>query len=192
MLLDPIALGIVPDEGRGSLPFALIYGEPLISVATFALEAADITVLDPRTDWANVVECDLPLVIHDPLCPLTPVDFIAEAVQLALESDQVVVGVRPVTDTIKQDLGDRLGETVDRSKLREVTSPVVLPARVVAELEQMPAGDFVVIVSNLAGFGIRECEAPALTRRIRRVEDIGFLEALGRPSGLEQELLGHR
>ena len=192
MLSDPIALGIVPDDGRGSLPFALVYGEPLIAAATFAVEGADITVLDPRTEWAAVVDTGLPLVIHDPLCPLTPSPFLGEAVTLALESDEVVVGIRPVTDTIKVDLGDHLGETVDRSTLREVTSPIVLPARVVAGLAELPSGDFAAIVAVLEPFGIQRVEAPAMSRRVRTTADIPVLEALGRPSGSEQELLGHR
>ncbi|MGN6721166.1 MAG: 2-C-methyl-D-erythritol 4-phosphate cytidylyltransferase [Marmoricola sp.] len=191
MLSDPIALGVVPDEGRGALPFALVYGEPLIAAATFAVEAADITVLDPRTEWTAVVETGLPLVMHDPLCPLTPSAFLGEAVDVALESDQVVVGVRVVTDTIKVDLGDRLGETVDRSGLSEVTSPIVLPARVIAELTELPGGDFASIVEALEGFGLRQVEAPAMSRRVRTRDDIPVLEALGRPSGAEQELLGH-
>lgn len=192
MLSDPIALGIVPDEGRGSLPFALIYGEPLIAAATFGVEAADITVLDPRTEWDYVVDTELPLVIHDPLCPLTPSSFLLEAAEACLASDRVVVGVRPVTDTIKQDLGDRLGETIDRSQLREITSPIVLPARVVAELTSLPSRDFAAIVARLDEYGVRELEAPALSRRIRTAEDIPVLEALGRPSRPEQELLGYR
>lgn len=192
MLSDPIALGFVPDEGRGSLPFALVYGEPLIAAATFAVEAADITVLDPRTEWEYVVETGLPLLIHDPLCPLTPSSFLFEATEAALESDRVVVGVRPVTDTIKQDLGDRLGETLDRSALREITSPIVVPARVVAELVALPSGDFSAMLDELSKYGIQEVEAPALSRRIRAAEDIPVLEALGRPSGSEQELLSHR
>jgi 2-C-methyl-D-erythritol 4-phosphate cytidylyltransferase len=191
MLSDPIALGVVPDEGRGSLPFALVYGEPLIAAATFAVEAADITVVDPRTEWSAVVETELPLVIHDPLCPLTPSSFLGELVALSLEADEVVVGVRAVTDTIKVDLGDRLGETVDRAGLREVTSPIVLPARVVAELSVLPSGDFAEIVASLKRFGVREVEAPATSRRVRTTADIPVLEALGRPSGSEQELLGH-
>ena len=192
MISDPVALGVVPDEGRGSLPFALVYGEPLIAVATFAVEAADITVVDPRTEWATIVDTDLPLVLHDPCCPLTPSSFLGEAVDLALELDEVVVAVRPVTDTIKVDLGGRLGETIDRSALREVTSPLVLPARVVASLTELPQGDLTSILARVSGFGVRELEAPALSRRIRAKEDIPVLEALGRPSGLEQELLGHR
>ena len=192
MLSDPIALGVVPDEGRGSLPYALVYGEPLIAAATFAVEGADITVVDPRTEWSTIVDTDLPLVIHDPLCPLTPSPFLGEAVALALELDEVVVGVRPVTDTIKIDLGDRLGETVDRAALREVTSPLVLPARVVAQLTRMPEGNLADIVGELSRFGLREIEAPPMSRRVRTAADLPVLEAFGRPSGSEHELLGHR
>ncbi|MGN6160999.1 MAG: 2-C-methyl-D-erythritol 4-phosphate cytidylyltransferase [Marmoricola sp.] len=189
---DPIALGFVPDEGRGSLPFTLIYGEPLIAAATFAVEGAGITVLDPRTEWPAIVDTDLPLLIHDPLCPLTPSSFLAEAVEVCLEAGQVVVGVRAVTDTVKVDEGERLGETVDRTTLREVTSPIVLPARVVAAISELPTGDFAELVEALAHFGVRELKAPALSRRIRAAEDLPVLEALGRPSRPEEELLGHR
>ena len=117
---------------------------------------------------------------------------LGEAVELALETDEVVVGVRPVTDTVKVDLGGRLGETIDRSTLREVTSPLVLPARAVAALTEMPTGDLTSVLAVVSSFGVRELEAPPLSRRIRATEDLPVLEALGRPSGLEQELLGHR
>jgi len=192
MLSDPSALGIVPDEGRGSLPFALIYGESLISVATLGLEEADITVLDPRTEWSYVVDCELAVVLHDPLCPLTPADFLTEAIAAANDGDHVVVGVRPVTDTVKRDHDGRLGETIDRSQLREVTSPIVIPARIVAELSALPEGDFAAIAKDLARFGVRELQAPPLARRVRSVDDIRLLEALGRSDRLEHELLGHR
>ena len=35
--VDVIALGRVVDEGRGSLPFALVHGEALVTCATWAL-----------------------------------------------------------------------------------------------------------------------------------------------------------
>ena len=42
------------------------------------------------------------LVIHDPLCPLTPVAFIEQAIEESVQTGAVVVGVRPVTDTVKE------------------------------------------------------------------------------------------
>lgn len=180
-------LGLVPDENRGSLPFSLIYGEPLIAVSVFALEAAGVQLLDVRTAWETIVATGLPLVLHDPLCPLTPVSFLGEAMETSVARDRVVVGVRAVTDTIKPDRGDRLGPTVDRSILREVVSPIAIPARVVAVLEGWPVGDFAHIASSLMGFGLDDVEAPALARRVRSVEDIPVLEALGRVNGAERD-----
>ena len=40
-------------------------------------------------------------MLHDALCPMTPPAFIAECVARAVERGCVVVGVRPVTDTVK-------------------------------------------------------------------------------------------
>ena len=38
--LEPI--GLVPWEGRGSLPFALVYGESLVATASWAMAAAGV------------------------------------------------------------------------------------------------------------------------------------------------------
>ena len=46
-------------------------------------------------------DAEAPLVLHDALCPMTPPDFIAACVRRAVDEDVVVVGVRPVTDTVK-------------------------------------------------------------------------------------------
>ena len=47
--VDVIALGRVVDEGRGSLPFALVHGEALVTCATWALSEAGVLPLDART-----------------------------------------------------------------------------------------------------------------------------------------------
>ena len=47
--VDVIALGRVIDEGRGSLPFALVHGEALVACATWALSEAAVLPLDART-----------------------------------------------------------------------------------------------------------------------------------------------
>jgi 2-C-methyl-D-erythritol 4-phosphate cytidylyltransferase len=134
-------LGIVPVEGRGSMPFTLLDGEPLVSVASWALDEAGVELLDFTTSWAEiqaeVAHRRAPLVIHDPLCPGTPGSFVAEAVEAAA-AGVVVVGSRPVTDTVKTTEGDSLGQTVDRSGLLAVTSPVVVPPSVVARLSSLP------------------------------------------------------
>ena len=137
----PAALGVVPVEGRGSMPFALLHGESLVAVASWALGEAGVELLDFTAGWAQVKERGLPLVVHDPLCPGTPVGFLAEAVAAAADG-RVVAGVRPVTDTVREaDETGVLGRTVDRSTLLAVASPVVLPAEVVAALDELPGTD---------------------------------------------------
>ena len=42
----PPALGIVLDQDRGSLPYALIHGEALVACAAWALGDAGVTPLD--------------------------------------------------------------------------------------------------------------------------------------------------
>jgi len=180
------AWGLVPDEERGSLPYALVHGESLVAAASFALEAAGATLLDPRADLGIVREEGVPLVLHDPLCPLTPVGFLVEAIGYAEAHASVVVGCRPVTDTVKAvaDEGTRLGETVDRSGLVEVTSPIVLPAAVVDSLESLPAGDFAALVDQWRSrWPITMLPAPPQGRRVHDVEEIAVLEAMTTPAG---------
>ena len=42
----PPALGVVLDEDRGSLPYALIHGEALVACAAWALGDAGVTPVD--------------------------------------------------------------------------------------------------------------------------------------------------
>ena len=74
----------------------------------------------------------------------------------------------------------RVGGTVDRDGLWAVTSPVVLPADVVAELDAWPdADDFTALVSWLRQrFEVRFLEAPALGRRVEDESSVALLEAL--------------
>lgn len=174
--------GVVPTDGRGSLPFALVHGESLVAAATWALEAAEVELLDFDVRWERLADDDV-LVVHDPLCPLTPVAFIAESVRRCEESGRPVVGVLPVTDTIKHLEGDLLGETLDRDELRVVASPLVLPAR---SLPLVPAGglsDLVTLVDRLCARTFVELlTAPAGAARVRSKEDLQVLEASAPPA----------
>ena len=60
---------------------------------------------------------------------MTPPAFIAECAASAVARDVVVVGVRPVTDTVKQVEDGRLGGPSTATGWSLVCSPVVLPAR---------------------------------------------------------------
>jgi 2-C-methyl-D-erythritol 4-phosphate cytidylyltransferase len=178
----------VPVSGRGSLPFALVHGESLVAAASFALERAGVQLVDFNVAWdglrSELVDEGRPLVLHDPLCPLTPPEFLAEAVRACLETGEVVVGCRPVTDTLKQvergPEGELVGATVDRDDYVTVCSPVVLPAAVVATLEQVPdSADFASLVAALrGGSAVRLLEAPPLARRVSGEADLAVLEAL--------------
>jgi 2-C-methyl-D-erythritol 4-phosphate cytidylyltransferase len=176
-------LGTVVETGRGSLPFALVHGEPLVAAAAWAMGEAGVFLVDLGTGWEAVVDAATPFVLHDALCPMTPPEFLAECVSHAAERSAVTVGVRPVTDTVKELLGDRVGATHDRADLLQVVSPVVLPAAVVAALDGVPTTDFAALVAELATrFPVETLEAPAEARRVADESDLRVLEALTSPS----------
>ena len=176
------SLGSVVEQDRGSLPFTLIHGEALVACASWALGDAGVMPVDLGTDWAGIVAGDEPFVLHDSLCPMTPADFIATCVALAVERDVVVVGVRPVTDTVKRVDGEGLGATVDRDGLVQVASPVVLPARVVASLDGLPSLDFAELVARLQELEpVELVTAPPQARRVSTEDDVRVLEALTSP-----------
>jgi 2-C-methyl-D-erythritol 4-phosphate cytidylyltransferase len=182
---DRTAVGWVPVDGRGSLPYALLHGESLVAVASWALGDAGVDLLDFTISWSDVRAHGSAVVIHDPLCPGTPTAFLAESLAAAVERDVVVVGVRPVTDTVKTIERQRVGDTVDRSALQAVTSPVVLPASVVAALPTAPAADIdladlvTALVDALGdAHEVVFLEAPPEGRRVSDESDLRLVEAL--------------
>ena len=179
------AVGVVPTEGRGPWPFALLHGEPLVAVASSALAEAGVHLADFTASWPQVQASGLPLVVHDPLCPATPVRFLAAAVAECLRSGAVVVGARPVTDTVASAAGGALGAAADRSSLRTLCSPVVVPAAVVATLPGWPRlDDLADLVADLAGeHEVRFLEAPPQAVRVDDESDLRLLEALAAESG---------
>ena len=179
----PRGLGLVLDEGRGTLPYALIHGEALVACAAWALGESGVDLVDATVSWEGLVDSGEDLVLHDALCPMTPPAFIAHCVSTALAREAVVVGVRPVTDTVKTlDIEDGvpvLGATIDRTSLVSVASPIVLPPAVVAALDDWPAGDFAEIAGSLARrFPVVSVEAPPVGRRVASPDDVRLLEAL--------------
>ena len=183
MDIEP-TLGFVVEADRGSLPFALIHGESLVACAAWALGEAGIEIVDFDTPWSALAESGEAVVIHDVLCPMTPASFIAQAVVLAEETKAAVIGVRPVTDTVKESTDGLIGATVDRDELWQVASPLVLPAEVVAGLGDGPGtSDLAAIVALLAerGWRVEPCEAPAQARRVTTADELRLLEALTAP-----------
>lgn len=178
----PQALGAVIEVDRGSLPFALIHGEALVACAAWALGDAGVTTVDLGTEWAGIVDSGEPFVLHDSLCPMAPAEYLEACLARAIETDRVVVGVRPVTDTVKRADQGIVGETVDRDELRAVATPIVLPASVVAGLSGLPSTDFAVLAEWLRGAHELELvEAPPSARRVADEDDIQVLEALTGP-----------
>ena len=190
---QPAALGTVVETGRGSLPFELLHGEALVAVAAWGLGESGVTPVDIGTEWEGLAESGEPVVLHDCLCPMTPAAFIAECVREAVAREAVVVGVRPVTDTVKTTDGSDVevadeqgpaglpvvGMGPDREDLVVVTSPVVLPAGVVAALDELPSDDFGVLVAWLAErFPVLTRQAPPEGRRVAGADDVAVLEAL--------------
>jgi 2-C-methyl-D-erythritol 4-phosphate cytidylyltransferase len=179
---DVAALGLVITDDRGSLPFSLVHGEALAAAAAWALGEAGVQPVDLTVPWESLREAAEPVVLHDSLCPLTPPEFLARCVALAVEHGEVVVGVRPVTDTVKRVDDGEVRATVDREQLVTVCSPVVLPGPAVASLEALPTLDFPALVAALERLGpVRREVAPSAAHRVAGSDDIRLLEALTKP-----------
>ncbi|GAB3855950.1 hypothetical protein GCM10028801_12360 [Nocardioides maradonensis] len=182
----PAASGVILDADRGTLPFQLIHGESLVAAAAWSAGEAGIDLVDSTLPLSVVAEREEPLVLHDPLCPMTPPSFLAACVDRSIDADAVVVGIRPVTDTVKRVADGVLGDTVDRDGLVAVCSPVVLPPDVLAELAAQPIpSDLVALLALLRARypeRVELLEAPAAARRVASAEDIRVLQALTAPA----------
>ena len=181
----PPPVGVVLDSDRGTLPYALLHGEALVACAVWAMGEAEALPADGNVEWSEITEAvaesGAPVVLHDPLCPMTPPEFIAECAARAYSQKVVVVGVRPVTDTVKTVVDGVVTDTVDREGLRAVCSPVVLPAAVVAALPALPSVHFEVLVPMLREhFPVALVPAPAQARRVASADDVRILEELTR------------
>ena len=174
--MHDVARNVLSDlEDIGRLKAALADDERIVSLRTEVerqaraqFDEGAITTPDYVEARTDIVEARLTLERH--------------RVELAQARDVVVVGVRPVTDTVKELDGDRLGATVDRDGLVAVCSPIVLPAKVVAALDGLPTRDFVELVATLrSSYDVELEEAPAAARRVAGDEDIRVLEAMTTP-----------
>jgi 2-C-methyl-D-erythritol 4-phosphate cytidylyltransferase len=182
----PGAVGVVPVDGRGSMPFALLHNESLVAVASWALQEAGVELLDFTDAWRDVVSREAALVVHDPLCPGTPVEFLREALEASAEGGCVVVGVRPVTDTVRAaDASGTTGPTVDRSDLLAVASPVVIPASVLVTMPEPPSLDDLadLVVALREHHEVSFLEAPAAARRVTDESDLELVAAMVGSSG---------
>jgi 2-C-methyl-D-erythritol 4-phosphate cytidylyltransferase len=79
------------------------------------------------------------------------------------------LGVRPVTDTVKQVRDGVVTGTVDRAGLVQVASPLVVPAA-----PGEPVGDSLVAMAAALGDVLR-VEVPALARRLADLDELRLL-----------------
>lgn len=158
----------------------MIHGEALVAVAAWSLGAAEVELADVGVGWDHIAGTGAYVVLHDPLCPMTPPEFLAHCVEVAAKRGVVVVGVRPVTDTLKSMLEGELGATVDRDQMVAVCSPIVLPPEVAGSLAGgLPATDFATLTGILReSHDVEFVEAPAAARRVASAEDVRVLAAL--------------
>jgi 2-C-methyl-D-erythritol 4-phosphate cytidylyltransferase len=166
-----------------------LHGEPLAAraMAAFAGWCESVLVgpggLDPSLPLGELCAGADRMVVHDPLCPL-----LTPAALARCAADQLpgvaVVGIRPVTDTVKRVEGAWLRDTLDRDGLAVLASPVVWGADLVAPLSQLlpTAGDLADLsglVTALAGLcTLRGVEVPSAGRRVGDPEDLALLTVM--------------
>lgn len=189
----PRVLGVVvsdPVRTRGMS----VQGEPLVAVALAALSGWCDAVLvgrdgyEPSTSLEQACAGADLIVVHDPLCPLlAPADL--RSCVAALRSGEVVVGIRPVTDSLKGVVDGWLCSTVERDTMAVLASPVVFAADVVAPLARVlptvgQLSDLVAVVGALGPLRrLRSVTVPSAGRRITDADDLAVLAAVSQPGG---------
>jgi 2-C-methyl-D-erythritol 4-phosphate cytidylyltransferase len=188
-----------------SFALATIHGDILLSRAVDAAQTAGFAVSVVVADDAfegvvHVVDAavsvvrvgDVPAVIertdvvlvHDPLCPLTPGAFLTSMVAHA-RAGSSTVGVLPVTDTIKGADDSVITSTLDRSELRLLASPLVAVAEAVDLIRQEP--DLVLDLPRLVRRLMADCPidgavdfvpAPSVAARVSDRSDVELLQAV--------------
>lgn len=151
-----------------------------MACAAWALGDAEVDLVDATVPWDDIVESGRDLVLHDSLCPMTPAPFIAACLERARATGRPVVGTRPVTDTVKTVTDGFVGDTLDREALLAITSPLVVPASVLAGIAQRLPTDLARAVADLAAAGqrVETLPAPAGGRRVHSADEVRLLEAL--------------
>lgn len=203
----PVVTGVVPLEGRGDLPFLHLHREPLFVHCVRTLlrttEVDEIVVtVDPGQHarahgelarhrlrahveedtswWSTFAARETSVVVMlDPLCPLVPARFVAALLTRAagVES-RALAAFRPVTDTIKTVVDHQIADTINRDDFAIITSPVVVPAGLLAG-DPPPSGDFAVLVGWLRRRGgVDLVKAPSMGRRVDDESAVSVLECV--------------
>lgn len=205
-----MTVGVVPLEGRGSLPFVDLHHEPLFLHAVRALldveplagrvvvtaepdhiaRAAaelvradlDVPVQDADRWWAGLTG-SLTVVLHDPLCPLVPARFLTGCLAerrtgSGPDETPALVAFRPVTDTIKTVIDERIVDTLDRDRFGIVASPVVFDHDGDGD-RPVSTEDFAALATWLRGRGpVSLRKAPSLGRRVDDPSAVNLLECM--------------
>jgi hypothetical protein len=160
-------------------------GSAVAVLARFDLDDVDVSgyeELGHRLDLSG----GMSLLVHDPLCPL--LDRRALATVSRLAAGGVVAGVLELTDTVKQ-VRRTAGRTVvvgtvDRTRLRSVSSPVSIPGQAVPELRRRLGDrawldDLGVVVRALRSFApVSLVDMPSIGRRVDDEGSLLVLESL--------------
>jgi len=197
--------------GRDDLPFASLHGVPLYLHALRSLVAASpegvsvvvaaehedrvrgevrdaslaVPVLGGRTWWAETgPRLSGSLLVHDPLCPLTSADFLREVRRTGHEHPGLsLAAFRPVTDTVKTVVDERIHGTIDREGLAALIAPVVIAAKVLREAvaagDEPPLANFGELLSWLRARGpVELVKGPSLARRVDDASAVNLLECV--------------
>ncbi len=192
-----LAVAVVASS-RGRLPYARLHRRPLVAHALAAaadLGAPPVLLADDRLDEHDLDELPSGTVVataeewwprqtgavllHDPLCPLTPASVLEQLCEAhRADPTRSVAGFRPVTDTVKTVQDDRVVGTVDRDRLAVVTSPVLLARRLV-ERGLPPLADFAALVAWARSHGpVDLVKVPSLGRRVQDEAAVHVLECV--------------
>jgi hypothetical protein len=207
----PQILGVIPLLGRDPVVHGSLGGTLLVDRALSLMSSmCDALVIVSGSSDGSAIEAStgaehlrLPaddpvlrrrisaaaqVVVHDPLCPLVPAEFVRGMVAHA--GSRVVVAVRPVVDTIKATDNGLVSGTVDRDRLRVVSSPVVVPADVLQQLPELGAAlaDLSVLVSALrATSDVELVMAPSAGRRIEDASGLRWMASVDAISHRQNE-----
>jgi len=187
---EPQVLGlVVADPARTS--GMTLAGLTLAEHARRALETVARPVLvgapgvDRQTPLQRLCEGATVVVVHDALCPSVPPQVLADCLA-ALTPGTAVVGVRPVTDTVKRVERGVVSSTLDRDAVAELASPVVFAvADLPAVLPRLPTAgaleDLLALVDALCrAVRLVGVEVPSSGRRLHHRDDLVLLAAEGR------------
>jgi len=200
-------------SGRGRLPYASLHRLPLYLHALQALAASgdyELMVAVDESDhervtrevrraglvadvragdgwWLRLREADTGstgLLVHDALCPLTSADFIRGVRQDASAHPEAsLLAYRPVTDTVKIVVDERIQGTIDREGLAALVSPALVAPGVLttalASDDPPPVDDFAQLAGWLRQRGELELvRAPSLARRVEDASAVNLLECV--------------